>query len=564
MKTWVFFLRRPLLLRSALIILAIAACAFPLTAGQPSDSLVRIIPDVQQKLKSGNWSNRADVLNLLIHRLPGSGKPEFETPYKLPRDDYGYVLDATIEGLSQSSYGKPLPKLEESMPVWVYVIKKFQLNEATDRIAGLLENTNDTLKGFSLVMLGALEASKYDASIAQLLRPETPQFHRAARDLLIKFHSKEVVPTLIGELGSEHYLPRFYALEALGEIADPSAVPALAQSVLDPYEPNRTAALRALVQTFKSQNAGTNVIPYARTVFRNSTQDDVVCHALALMVDYGASDSIQPVMNRFAGTNDLARSMMDDALREVSPLILASAYISALDSNDIYAGDPVKSDHVREYFILQLGRMKSRSAIPLLLELSSKENWYLRHFAIQALGEIGSPDAVPLLTGLLKEQTNIHDETIVALLKIRDRRALPVLKEYLSTPGVDLGNLASSINGRFSPEIARKINTQKVEFAMRGTPGDVLARLSRETGIPIHVGFPKSQRSAANAPTLPAMEIQKGQPVEGWLTIATTRLGEAYNVRFTYVLGDGEIFVVPNAQLPEIFLAIFDKIINSK
>ena len=564
MKIGAFYLRWLVLSRLLLIILAVTACALSLTAAQPSDALIRIIPDVQQRLESGDWTNRAVVLNLLVRSLPGSGKPEFEMRYDLPRDDYGYVLDAIIDGLSRSPDGKPWHNLEESMPAWIYVIKKFPLDETTDRIACLLENTNDTLKGFSLVMLGALETSKYDPAIARLLRPETPQFHREARDLLIKHHSQEVAPTLIEELGSEHYLPRFYALEALEKIADPSAIPALTQSILDPYELNRTAALRALLQIFKKQNVETNVLTYARTVFRNSTQDDVVCQALAMMVDYGALDSIQPVMSRLIGTSESARSLMEDALREVSPRIMASAYISALETNAIYAGDPVKSDHVREYFILQLGRMKSQQAVPLLMELSSKEHWYLRHFAVQALGEIGSPDAVPILTGFLKEQTNIHDETIVALLKIRDRRALPALKEYLFTPGLDLGSLAFSFNGRFFPGVMRKINSQRVEFVMQGTPGDVLARLSRETGIPIHVKVPESRRSAANTPTQPIMEIQKGQPVEGWLTIATTRLGEAYSDRFTYVLGDDEIFVVPNAQLPETFLTIFDKMLNSR
>jgi len=450
------------------------------------------------------------------------------------------------------------------MPAWVYVIRTFHLAGTTDRIARLLENTNDTLKGFSLVMLGALEAREYDVAIARLLRPENAQFHREARDLLIRFRSKEVLPVLIGELDDEHYLSRNYALVALGKVADPSAIPALARSVLDPDELNRSAALRALLSTFKSQSAETNVIPYARTVFRNSTRDDVICYALALMVDYGAPDSIQPVMERLTGTNDLARSKMDDALREVSPRIMVSAYIGALESNEIYAGDPVKSDHVREYFIAQLGRMKSRQGVPLLLKLSSQEHWYLRHFAIQALGEIGSPDAVPSLTNLLKEQGNICDETVVALFKIHDRRALPALKDYLSTPGLELGSLAFIFNYSIFPDVARKISTQRVEFAMRGTPSDVLSRLSREMGIQINVKLPESQRIAPNAPVLPTMEIQKGHPMGGWLTIATTRLAEAYNTRFTYVIGDGEVFVVPNALLPETFLTIFDKMTNSK
>jgi hypothetical protein len=67
MKIWVFLLQRPysrtpLLSQSLSIIFAVAACAFSLTAAQPSDALLRIIPDVQQRLKSSNWTNSSTSL----------------------------------------------------------------------------------------------------------------------------------------------------------------------------------------------------------------------------------------------------------------------------------------------------------------------------------------------------------------------------------------------------------------------------------------------------------------------------------------------------------------------
>ena len=101
MKIWVFLLQRPysrtpLLSQALSIIFAVAAGAFSIAAAQPSDALLRIIPDVQQSLKSGNWTNRAEVLDLLVRRLPGSGKPEFESRHDLPRSGLEIRTSAVV------------------------------------------------------------------------------------------------------------------------------------------------------------------------------------------------------------------------------------------------------------------------------------------------------------------------------------------------------------------------------------------------------------------------------------------------------------------------------------
>lgn len=533
-------------------------------ATSPSAMLRQSIPDVQQRLESSNWTNRVTVTDLMVQRLPSSNKVEFALRYDLPREDYAYVLSNTIEGLGTITTHKQWRKLEEIIPAWVYLIKELHLNETTSQIARLLENTNDTLKGFSLVMLNALEAREYDAAIARLLRSENSQFHREARDLLIRFQSKTVVPILITELAQSHYLPRYYALDALQKIADASAIPALARSTADLHEPNRSAALRALVAIFAKQQAETNVIPYARTVFQKSTDASVVCHALALLVNLGDTDAIPPVMERLISTNNFYP--MDDALREVNPRIMVPAYMNALESPQIYTGDQARNDHIREYFILQLGRTKAQQAIPLLTKLSAKEHWYLRHFAIQALGEIGSGDAVLPLCELLKEKAdgqyaNIHEETAVALFKLRDRRARPGLQEYLAIPGLELGGLAFIFNYSIFPDVARKINSHRIQLEMRGSPTEVLSAASRETGIPINVKLPPTQALQSSPPP---MKIPQGSPTGECLTLATTQLAKAYNTRFTYLIGDSEVFVVPNALLPETFLAIFDKLTISR
>jgi HEAT repeat protein len=565
MKSWVFFLRRSLLSHPQLIALAVTTCAFSLTAAPPSDALLRIIPDVEQRLKSDGWTNRAGVLDLLIRRLPGTRQPEFESRYDLPRDDYGYVINAVIESIGQSPDGKPWRKLEESMLAWIYIIKKFNLVETTDRIARLLEGTNSVAKGFSLVMLGMLETREYDVAIARLLRPENAQFHREARDLLVKYRSKEVVPTLIQELGNEHEVPRYYALDALEKVADSSAISALGRSVSDPHENNRSAALRALVSTFEKQKAATNVIPYARNVVHNSKEARTISHALALMVHYGASDAIPAVMDRLISTNDFY--MMDECLREVDSRIMIPAYINALESERMYAGAPAADEHVRNHFIFELGRLKAQQAVPVLLKLFLEKHPFHWYEAIQALGKIRSPDAVLPLMGFLKEKNapaNLREAVVIALFQARDRRAAQVLREYITAPNVELGGVASILGSLVFRDFARKFNNDRMEFEAQGTPVEILSRLTRETGIPIHVKLPKAQSTDHNSPVLKIMTMSKGHPMEAWVVLAMNNLSAAYKTRFYYLIGDNEVFLAPNTEWPEILLTVFDKMTNSK
>ena len=549
------------ILRGTWFILAASACASA-GANQPSKALLRAIPNVQRQLAADSWTNRVAVLDLLVVQKIADAKPLCELRYDLPPADYAFVLDAILDGMDEQFTNADAKALGASLPAWVHLLKTFRLDSIVNRISSLLERDNATLKGFSLIMLRALDDRTHDAAIARLLQSNDEPWRRLARETLIELRSKEVVPVLAEESQAEHELQRNAALANLEKIADPSAIPALQRSLSDPSEVNRIVALRALMATFEKQNTGTNLIPCARQVFHNSKEIETKWQALAWMANYGDPESVGPIMERLTGKNMPYPPVMDDTLRQVSLRVLIPAFIAALESDRIYGGDAVADMHVREYFVRQLGQMKVSQGIPVLSKLCSPKFPYLRRQAVQALGEIGSPESVPFLIDMLGEKVvpgmSPHDDVVVALFKIRDGRATAALRKHLTTPGLELGPLVSIFSSVFL-DTAKTLQCP-IDIETQGTPTEVISRASERTKTPIHVLPPEI--GASNAPALPLMTMTKGHPLDSWLTIASTRLGEAYETRFHCVVGDKEVFVVANSRLPETFVQMFQKTIT--
>lgn len=72
--------------------------------------------------------------------------------------------------------------------------------------------------------------------------------------------------------------------------------------------------------------------------------------------------------------------------------------------------------------VLELGRLKDARAIPPLAELLSDPE--LKSLACWALGRIGKKQAVPkLLLALIDDNALVRCESVLALVRIKDRRA---------------------------------------------------------------------------------------------------------------------------------------------
>ncbi|MGQ9570193.1 MAG: polysaccharide biosynthesis tyrosine autokinase [Thermodesulfovibrionales bacterium] len=83
---------------------------------------------------------------------------------------------------------------------------------------------------------------------------------------------------------------------------------------------------------------------------------------------------------------------------------------------------------IKREAIYKLGNLKSKEAVPELINLLNKDTGELALFIIEALGNIGGNTALrPIISMLDKKDTLIRVKAIEALGKIKDKRAVPAL-----------------------------------------------------------------------------------------------------------------------------------------
>ena len=157
------------------------------------------------------------------------------------------------------------------------------------------------------------------------------------------------------------------AAEALGEIGDPAAVPALTEAIQTKNNEVGTAAVKAL---------------------RNLGLEGFTVYAKALG---GTIDQLQNTKNEFV------RRSAAEGLGEIGDPAAVPFLIKALKDKDMV---------VRSLALYSLGKIGDPAAVPALIKaLKVKANEPdVRRFAVETLGEIGDPAAVPALIKAVKDK----------------------------------------------------------------------------------------------------------------------------------------------------------------
>lgn len=114
------------------------------------------------------------------------------------------------------------------------------------------------------------------------------------------------------------------------------------------------------------------------------------------------------------------RKFAVDVLERIGSINAETPLIQALHDKNI---------NVAAEAAIGLGKIKSKKAIPFLLDTLKKDTW-LKCCGINALGEIGSPDALPPLLAIpTTEENTILYSVVNALRKIKHHDAIPYLLE---------------------------------------------------------------------------------------------------------------------------------------
>lgn len=197
--------------------------------------------------------------------------------------------------------------------------------------------------------------------------------------------SLKSVPVLLEVLNEEHPAVRKAAVQALGRIRDPRAIPALIGLLRDVAFGQEKHCPRRLL--------------------------------MAALISYG-SEAVPFLIYELSDPEDAARVLAAEVLIEIPHRLALRSLIRALDD---------ANPEVRSRAACALGRIGHPLAVRPLRVLLSDPFWYVRLQAARALGEIGSPrPAHDLLLLLTDSHLQVRSAAADSLLRIRPS-VLPVL-----------------------------------------------------------------------------------------------------------------------------------------
>ena len=139
-----------------------------------------------------------------------------------------------------------LPLLRQDARTRNLAVEVLEQTGATgfDLLLPLVKHDDANLRKFIVETLGKLGDSRAIPALSATLNDREPNVRSSAAEALGRLRAREAVPQLLGLLNDDEWVV-FSVIEALGQIADPAALPALMAVLKDGSEPVRHAVIEA-------------------------------------------------------------------------------------------------------------------------------------------------------------------------------------------------------------------------------------------------------------------------------------------------------------------------------
>jgi len=486
-----------------------------------------------------------------LAEMPPSAKTPPKLRHDLPGSDYGYVLNKCLEALIEHPTEREAEALLNFGPLWVDLIKRFELRETTERMAKLLGSQNMIHQLIAVEFLGAVEARQYAREIAKFLSPERDGLTHLAREVLLQWNSKELVPLLLKELKEGNDLQRYSAIEALGKCGDRTLLPVFLELGKDPHENNRLVALEAARTLIPADERMKLIVPLARAIAQNSKTPIVVDHALAVSIDCGDTEAIPAVMARLVSPDGAVRISIQGRLEEMSPRILTQAISAALLSKEKY-GDSLANTDARQGLIGLLRQIGTPEVVPVLRAAAADPDPNVQYLAILVMGQIGAKDAVEDLVRALNGDW--ASTAAFSLALIRDRRALNELSQYLQRGGYIS---VDEVNQRYSQEFHRKLQATRLTKTIEAAPDELLATLAKDYAVAINVDVDAKEWMEASRRT-GKVKAYQDSAVETSINSALIHMRRPGSSDYCYILRRNEVHVMRLENAKKFIIEMFN------
>src|SRR6185503_2620920 len=237
--------RRTLLTIVLSLILSGLAHGRTTVAQELSPSILRVIPNVAERLRSQDICERVGVLDELVTLKKTIHLPELVYPYDLPASDYAVVIKSILDG-----HFEQVDERRYSTTWWKFrdVVMKFKLKLPAKLFTPYL---SDSARGVPLVVLQILvmmRAVESAPQIVPLLQSPEKSIRLRALEALVSLRAKEAVPALVALLQDKDEGKRYYAMTSLVKVNGREAAADVVKLLEDPSENNRYLALDTLVK----------------------------------------------------------------------------------------------------------------------------------------------------------------------------------------------------------------------------------------------------------------------------------------------------------------------------
>jgi len=441
-----------------------------------AESLQQLLETIPQT----DGAHRAMLTDICLEQVGGSNE---DLIFKGLDNDATDIRNSAAMLLSRSSRINPAKLLK----------KLHEANAPKAEIIGILEFQAEHIKPEQIIM-NALRLERGDAE--QLLK--------------LVFMSKQPIdlkllhfePAAIGSPSLKIILLRY-----LGSVEQPRAAEMIAGFLGDS---NKTVIIEALksLKALKVDFDVSLILPHIGAmsdVARQMAIEIIEAHVDAGMaaklapLTCGKSDELRETFVRLfvehASTEGLEQFLKLLDLQDWWGKEQALKSLHKLGNDGLFSAAQGLTDHANEFIREQAQRLAARASDPAdikqLFANALHENWQVRDNAIEAIGKSGRRESIGALKKVIDERPESATAVLKAVAQLGQSKGLEIAFACLRMPEALVEREALETIGKLTTERHAKTVRDKLmqlvptlQATVRDTAGEVVARLTREHGLP--------------------------------------------------------------------------------
>ena len=298
---------------------------------------------------------------------------------------------------------------EEFKPAW------------EQQLLSCLALNDPDLVAFSLQLLVKLTGATHVDSFMSFAENKDSIIRAAAIEALVKTGAKKVIGTINEALEDQDPLVRAQAANAVGTMHSPRSIDLLGKLLQDPNLSVRRSAAQSAAK-IDELDLGDAIV----AALNVETDHLVIEYLLEALNKNGGKNAYSLLVQFVEGTDSELREIALKALKRLKLQDSVPVFTRLLDD---------KHPHIRKQAIEQLALLKFNGAIPRLKQMVKADtDEHVRGACARALGDLQDKTSLDLLEAALEDHPVVRFQAVMALGKLGNQAAGPVLLDLLRDP----------------------------------------------------------------------------------------------------------------------------------